>query len=156
MRGRRVKPLFIGEAPSKNEPLPRPLEGRVGRRLSEYAGIAFEEFVDKTERINLLAVRQDTREKGFEFDMEAARMRARDLLPHLYAYTTVVLLGKRVRDAFGVVKDWFEPHYLGNDMGLYEGTTMYVVPHPSGINRWHNDPANRSKMQEFMRKVVQG
>lgn len=150
-----MKPLLIGEAPSKNEPLPKPLEGRIGRRLASFAGITFEQYLERFDRINLLEVRQDTKEKGFTFNRETARVSAVALIPRIDRYENVILLGKRVRDAFGIIKEYFEPHHWKHyESGLYEGTTIYVVPHPSGVNRWFNDPANREKMSAFMRSIL--
>lgn len=150
-----MKILIVGEAPSKNEPLPRPIEGRIGRRLAALAGLSFEEFLARTDRINLLDVRQDTREKGFEFDRWTATKRALEIIPTLKGPRNVILLGKRVADCFGIVKGYFEPHHLdeGNP-AMFAGTILYVVPHPSGVNRWFNDASNRAKMGEFMRSIL--
>lgn len=149
-----MKPLLIGEAPSKNESLPRPLEGRIGRRLAACAGISFDEYLERFERVNLLDVRQDTKEKGFEFDRWTATKRALEIIPTLKGPRNVVLLGKRVADCFGVVKDWFEPHYLVGNFDAYAYPILYVVPHPSGVNRWWNDPAHLEQMRTFMRSLL--
>ncbi len=136
--------LIIGEAPSKNEPDPKPIEGRIGHRLAAYAGLTFEEFLARTERVNLLDVRQDTAEKGFTFDHTKAVEQARKIIASLEPNRHVILLGKRVARAVGCMKDYFEPCHLENNI------TLYVVPHPSGINRWYNDPANQNMMERFM------
>lgn len=143
-----AKPLLVGEAPSKNEPLPRPLEGRVGRRLAEYAGLTFEQYIERFDRVNLLDVRQDTKEKGFEFDMDAARLSARQLMTTIEPGRVVLLLGRRVAEAVGAVKNYFEP------TRLVDGTTLYVLPHPSGVNRWWNEEANREQVRTFLRSIL--
>lgn len=144
------KPLLIGEAPSKNEPLPRPLEGRSGERLARFAGLAWDDYLEKFERTNLLSVRQDTKEKGFEFDHDAAVVRAREIVNAIEPDRVVVLFGKRVAAAFGCVKAYFEVHRLPN------GGRMYVVPHPSGVNRWWNDSNNCRRMWQFMHDLAEG
>ena len=143
-----MKPLLIGEAPSKNEYPPTPLEGRIGKRLAALAGLTFEEFLERFDRVNLLDVRQDTREKGFEFDMASARKNALAAWARFKAGQTVILLGKRVADAFGLKT---VPYFQG--VTLSEAR-VYVMPHPSGVSRWWNDPANVKQAEEFMRGIV--
>lgn len=140
-----MRTLIIGEAPSKNAPDNSPIEGRIGRRLAEFCGLSYEDFLVAFERTNLLEVRQDTKEKGFVFDRKAAAFEAGRIYESLAPDRTIVLLGKRVRDAFGIVKDYFEPHRHPN------GSTFYVVSHPSGVNRWWNDPENKEAMRTFLR-----
>lgn len=142
-----MKSLLIGEAPSKNEHPPTPLEGRIGRRLAEYAGISFEDFLERFERMNLLAVRQDTKEKGFEFDADQARINAMrlDIAPN----RTVVLLGHRVARAFGLRNATYFKLYDGG-----QGRSLYVIPHPSGVNRWWNDVENQIEAARFMRSLA--
>ncbi len=138
------KPLIVGEAPSKNEVTERPIEGRIGRRLARCCGLTLEEFIERFDRVNLLHVRQDTKEKGFEFDRYAGIAAARTLFNAFYPGQRVLLLGHRVRDSFGVVnKEYFEEFYLGS-------AKAYVLPHPSGVNRWWNDVENEKRMYDFM------
>lgn len=142
-----MKPILIGEAPSKNEVTERPLEGRIGKRLAALSGLTLEAFLAHFDRVNLLHVRQDTREKGFEFDADAAalsawRMRQTWLEPRI-----IICLGRRVALAFGVPLDLFTRHMLDHD--------FYVVPHLSGVNRWWNDPKNQLMAEQFMRRIVE-
>lgn len=144
-----MKPLVVGEAPSKNEVTERPLEGRVGRRLADLCGLTLPEFLEQFERVNLLHVRQDTREKGFEFDdveawREAGILRAQGAFMQP---RTVLLLGKRVARAFGCPTEYFARWWI-------DRAEAFVVPHPSGINRWWNDHANVDKAARFMRGIV--
>lgn len=143
-----VKPLIIGEAPSKNEETPRPIEGRIGKRLANYAGISLYDFLAMFDRTNLLHVRQDTKEKGFEFDLPSARIAAATIMKALNDDDLVLLLGGRVAEAFGVHDNYFAKVKLGR-------AEAYILPHPSGVNRWHNDPENKAKMTAFMRKIVE-
>lgn len=145
-----MRPLIIGEAPSKNETTERPLEGRVGRRLADLCGMTLEGYLAFFDRINLLHVRQDTKEKGFEFDVaaaerEAARLRNSELL---FQARVVILLGKRVSMAFGVPTDYFERWWIVE-------AEAYAFPHPSGVNRWWNDHANVDRASRFLRAVVE-
>lgn len=71
-------------------------------------------------------------------------------------YTAFVLLGENVRRAFKVPKSgpWLSWYTV-----KYRGTSKYtslqnvlLLPHPSGLTRWWNDPENvRAAKLEFMR-----
>jgi uracil-DNA glycosylase len=146
-----LKPLMIGEAPSKNEHVPQPLSGRVGKRMAECCGLTLEEFLDFFERTNLLKERQDTKEKGFEFDSVAAALEAEKLWHDGVTFhndRVVLLLGHRVATAFGAANVYLIEQHLGTR------AKVYVLPHPSGVNRWWNESANVKTMNEFMRRVV--
>ena len=148
-----MKPLIIGEAPAKNEKPPRPLEGRVGKRLAECCGISLDEFLHRFDRINLLSERQDTDEKGFEWDAVAAALSAHAMANafdprfQLHEGRIVLLLGKRVAAAFGAHDKLFEFQRIGTK------AEVYVLPHPSRLNRWWNVPENKAAMQMFIRGV---
>lgn len=146
-----MKPLLIGEAPSKNATHPRPLEGRIGRRLADCAGLSYEAYLEAFERINLLQVRQDTAEKGFEFDMRAARVEAQRLRESgLLRERSVVLLGHRVAEAFNLRG---MRYFHGCPSGMHG--MIWVMPHPSGINRWWNEAENCKAACAFMRGLVE-
>lgn len=143
-----MKPLIVGEAPSKNEVTERPLEGRVGRRLAKCCGLSFEDYLERFVRVNLLHVRQDTKEHGFLFDLPAAKKEAAQLMTSFARGQIVLLLGGRVAEAFGVHDHYFAKVALGK-------AEAYILPHPSGVNRWYNDVSNVMKMETFMRGIVE-
>lgn len=145
-----MKPLIVGEAPSKNEITERPIEGRIGRRLAACCDMSLDAFLAHFDRVNLLHVRQDTREKGFEFDGAAAnhaaiQMRADNAF---VKDRIVLLLGRRVAMAFGCPQGYFERWFI-------DEAEAYVLPHPSGVNRWWNMAANEERMQTFMKAIVE-
>lgn len=144
-----MRPLIIGEAPSKNEVPPTPLGGRVGRRLAACCGITLEEFLVRFERVNLLDVRQDTREKGFEFDATAAAHAASLLIRHKLfdEPRLVLLLGRRVAQAFGCDVGYFNRWFINQ-------AEAYVLPHPSGVSRWWNSVENQQHAAAFMRSII--
>lgn len=145
----RPKPLIIGEAPSKNETTEHPIEGRVGKRLATCCGMTLQDFLKHFDRVNLLHVRQDTKEKGFEFDAKAGKAAADELRKSFQPDQVVLFLGGRVSEAFGVHGPYFEQRVVN---GI--NTRAFIVPHPSGVNRWWNDPANLAQMNTFMRSIV--
>lgn len=143
-----MKPLIIGEAPSKNEITASPLEGRIGKRLAVYAGLPFPTFLTHFDRVNLLDVRQDTDEEGFTFDLPVARINAELLRLNFKPGQIVLLLGGRVAEAFKIHGPYFEKHTI-------DEAEVYIVPHMSGVNRWHNEAENKAEMTRFMREIVE-
>jgi uracil-DNA glycosylase len=142
-----VKPLIIGEAPSKNEATERPIEGRIAKRLAKCAGLSLEEFLEHFDRVNLLHVRQDTKDKGFLFDLPAAKVEATRIVTTIKPHQVVILLGGRVAEAFGIHHEYFVEVPLGEGFA-------YIVPHPSGVNRWWNSPYNVRNASVFMHSII--
>ena len=146
--------LLIGEAPSKNHGkrnldvclvcralnIP-PVAGTLGRLRTQHKKLF--NFVMTTKHINLLDEWPGSSGRGSAFPIEKARETA-----HIYAlqfgqYDAVFLAGKRVARVFDLHDaEYFERTDLG----------VYVVPHPSGINRWWNDPCNREMTREFLER----
>lgn len=60
-----------------------------------------------------------------------------------------MLLGRRVAAAFGVSAPYFS-------VARVAGAAVVVVPHPSGVNHWYNEPENVARMRRFMRALVRG
>jgi len=144
-----MKPLIIGEAPSKNETTPRPIEGRIGRKLAKFSSLTFEEFLETFDRVNLLEVRQDTKEKGFQFNAAEAAVNAMRMINNMFDDGRVVLLlGKRVAHAFGAHADYFQVQHLGTK------AHVYVVPHPSGVNHYWNHSDNCEKVRQFFARIL--
>lgn len=143
------KPLIIGEQPSKNGDPSKPIQGRIGERLAECAGLTFDEYMEKFDRMNLLDVRAEYSGKGMDFNVKAARSTARELITRAFLPGRLILiLGKRAASAFGMTSIAYFQRMVIN------GAEVYVVPHPSGINRWWNLPENEQQMIRFMRTVV--
>lgn len=136
-----MKPLLVGECPGRTGG--QPLEGAIGYRLAELAGLTYEEYLERTERTNLFDAHQPT------WDAPAARLQAWSLVAMATAWDPwpgryIMLLGRRVAVAFGFEDArWMEPRGLS--------TIWVALPHPSGRNRWYNDPENRDKLSAFLR-----
>ncbi len=81
--------------------------------------------------------------KGSYFPAVVAKEKAREFRPPLHVHT-LVLLGMRVAAAFNMhLVPYFERR-------AYRDRLIYVAPHPSGVNRWWNDPANRWQARCFL------
>lgn len=62
----------------------------------------------------------------------------------------VLLLGRRVVRAFGL-EDLRPLGSVSRSAGI--GPIIVAVPHPSGRNRWYNDPANAADAEDVLRSV---
>ena len=144
-----MKPLIVGEAPSKNQSPEQPIEGRIGLRLAVCAGMTLPEFLTFFERVNLLHVRQDTAAHGFQFDEQAAALEAEKFRATFTSERIIILLGQRVAKAFGITPTdcYFVQHSIG-------AADVRVLPHPSGINRWWNSKENLDHATLFMQNIV--
>lgn len=140
-----VRPLLIGEAPGRASR--RPFEGRCEAQLAALAGVTVPALRAAVVMRNLLGAWPGAAAKGALFPLPAARARAAVL--RLGARDRVVILaGKRVARAFGV-----QAPYLARV--ALRGRTAYVLPHPSGVNRWYNSARNRARASRFLRGVLE-
>jgi hypothetical protein len=178
-----IKPLLLGESPSKSGDRYHmfPLSGRVAKTLCELAGIPPQEdgstygrwtwaLYEHFECANLfaryahaipwqgdLATVNFARliwDARFDVDRDATeRERPR----------TVVCLGRKVQAA---ALDWFDGHLaLGGDdfydWNIGERRTdrglvdLVAIPHPSGLNRLLNDPAERERCGLTLREAME-
>lgn len=143
---------LVGQAPGKGDPT-TPLMGRAGRRLSFLMGVGWpDEYVELFARVNLLDEYPGAREgKGDLFSVTDAREPAAEIVALIEAHGggEVVLLGKNVAKAFGVVEaDWLEM------IDLTSKVRASIVPHPSGVNYWWNDKKNRRAAATHLRRVA--
>lgn len=140
--------LLIGQAPSQNGDPDKPLEGKIGNRLAKLAGLSTEEYLERTERVNLLSEWPGKDGKGDEFDAETAKQSAKDMTERLKG-RRVLFLGRKVAAAFGETDlswmEWKTCRRLKAEVA--------AIPHPSGIVLWWNDPENKKKAAEFLRKT---
>lgn len=87
--------------------------------------------------------------QGVPWDAAMAREVAAAWLPRLSEFDLVMLAGRRVVDAFGVELLGTVSECCGSEVDL-GGVAGLVLPHPSGLCRWWNDPEN---VAEFRRRV---
>ncbi len=143
-----MKPLIIGEAPGKNGDASMPCEGRIGARLASCAGITFDEYLDLFDRVNLLDEQPQDAPKGMAFNVKLAGKVAHQMELTMPRWPFILLLGKRVAAAFKFTSvNYFQQVAI-------DGIPTWVVPHPSGVNRWWNSFDNELQMIRFMRGIV--
>jgi hypothetical protein len=123
-------------------------KGGTGHRLWELAaartGVTQLQWLGMTDRRNLCQE---------EWDMEAARIQARVWTPELWSRVTV-LLGAEVARCFpstGLICQWAKPH----GTPPRAAPPWVTIPHPSGMNRWYNDPINRAAVEILLGDVVE-
>lgn len=108
-----------------------------GLRLARLFCLDSDDYLELVERRNLLP-------GSMAWNPIAARTAARTM--KLYN-CDVVCLGSRVARAFGLKAEWL----IAQPM---QRAVFYVIPHPSGRNRWYNDFDNRSAVRRLLRQLV--
>ncbi len=145
------KPLLVGmNNPQGNRALvPYPV-GCTGYRIYEMlhrtTGCFRIDYMTTFDRINVL---NDQR-----WSAAAARANREAILTQMEG-RTAVLMGRAVPAALGLPPTlWDGPHRLG--AAVYDVDrrwTLYYLPHPSGLNRWYNDIANRDAAASLLTEL---
>lgn len=160
-----TKPILIGEAPEKDArsdcPLyPYPPQSSGGKLYSMSPFTNRKAFIKSCYRLNLLAEYPGDGDKLWTWPKERARHCAMNLKGSgLVSDRRVVLVGAKVASAFDLplgfgpdtinVLQWYEWPFGGYSKDF----TVAIMPHPSGLNRWYNDPVNRMRTEEFLREL---
>jgi uracil-DNA glycosylase len=142
-----MRPLIIGEAPARTGDPRRPLMGRSGSRLAALCGLDLQDYARTFARANVLERWPGKLGKGDAFDLPTARLRAALLRRRFVGGRLVVLLGLRTARAFGLPAAYLTPARVAC-------ANVVVLPHPSGINRWWNDPENVRRATRFLRRLA--
>lgn len=146
-----MKPLLIGEAPSRKSDPKKPFQGASGRRLARMAGLDSEEDLPTRFRMTNVLGRWpgtgNAGEKGSRFPIARAKRAAR----RIELLGVVILAGRRVAKAFGMAE---APYFRWYATDRHGPCRIAVIPHPSGCNQFYNVPANREKVAAFLRGVL--
>lgn len=143
-----VSLTIVGQAPNRHG-LSDPdevLTGRSGRKIAEIAGLSFDDFLF-IRRVNLNKRWNGKAGKGDRFMMSEGRASAQRLLDEDHG-GGMVLLGRSVAKCFGLEK--CEPLTTV----LAYGRRFFIMPHPSGVNRWWNDPKNVKAAKRSLRRFI--
>jgi hypothetical protein len=148
-------PLLVGEAPARGTLGCFTVFSRSGRRLERLIGRPFE-------AVNLISRPLGP---GERWPADQARASAALLYRDCLAGREVVLLGRRVSDAFRGLSPWtdslagsawFSCGYptVPDPRGGWSRCILWIAPHPAGTSRWWNDRGNRSVARCFFRNVL--
>lgn len=143
-----MKALIVGQAPSRDTDGQAPFTGRSGARLADLLGIPHPALPRYVDLVNLIDRWPGKRGKGDRFPIGEARAAAAMLLS-VTPHDRIVVCGGRVAEALGLPVDIrpLETHTRGPRLFL-------MLPHPSGVNLWWNDPDHVAAATERLRKFI--
>jgi hypothetical protein len=119
------------------------LTGATGRRIASLAGVSWLQYLHDTTRTNIVWVPDQWKDPARVLD-GVARVRAQ-----MVREGRTIVFGVKAQQALTMSK--LEPMIWYMTAG---GTDMAVMPHPSGLNRWYNDPANVARAGDFLREAL--
>jgi uracil-DNA glycosylase len=147
---------LIGQAPGPNNGRRRAFEGPCELRLAGLLGVSVEELRSRLRMTNLLD----------EFPGDAGRHRGKgDVFPLAVAREAArrkplvgmsILAGRNVATAYGIRNALY---FRWVTVGWSRDTSpvlVCVIPHPSGVNRWWQERANRLRARSFLRRHLFG
>jgi hypothetical protein len=135
---------LVGQAPSRTSDPSRPLAGRPCAFLGSLVGLDADAFRRRFRCLNLLQAFPGKAGKGDAFPIAPARSAAAQVRGR-----RLLLLGRNVARAFGHAD---APLLRWERRG---GRLVAVLPHPSGINVWWNEPRNRRAARRFLRETLE-
>ncbi len=148
--------FVVGEAPGDPRTRAaggRPFDSRTrsGRRLAVLLGV--DEVADAYPVLNLVDRWPGRTAHGAAFPRGLASARAAALWYDLPS-GDLLLVGKRVAAAFGVSEEYLRWEDVTRIDGRRRRTRRVAVfPHPSGVNRWWNEPRNAAAAARFARSL---
>jgi hypothetical protein len=163
-----MRPLIVGEAPSRELYACSPLYGQVGRRLAVWADLcspeasldeAYDALTDAFMVANLSdrvvgdwdSVQHEV--TGWDAGLAAQAALRCAVLMEDRGVGQCVLLGGKVAKAFGLHdQDLYVPATV--DRGYLGPLTYRRVPHPSGRCRKYNDPLHRAAASQALREAI--
>lgn len=142
-----MRPLVIGQGPSRTTVGLPALSGQSGRRLATLATIPHSTFLALAETTNIFNERSDQWSAALAI-VEAAKI---DVTGR-----RVLCLGRQVARAFGAPRSLL---YYGKFMakaGETRTESAWLFPHPSSVSRYWNDPEHRVLAGVFIRDFLAG
>jgi len=149
-----VKPLIVGQAPSRNNPAPFS-GGMTGRRIAHLLDVRYDALPALVRWENLLDEWPGKSGKGDRFDIDAARAAATALVEREAhramrdkTEPRLLLLGRAVTKSFGIFEAEPFTFYTAGPLRIA------MLPHPSGINHFWNSPENVERAARFLRETI--
>lgn len=154
------KTILLGEAPGRGFDDQPAFSSRSGQRLSELLGVDVRQ-VFKCQNL-LPAWPGKGSSKGAAFPAVEARQAAEQFMQRLCLASMdregrdrrIILAGTRVAKAMRVrpgvpILTWTS-FWVGSTTHWCGDHEFAVLPHPSGVNRWWNDPACVERARQFL------
>ena len=134
--------LLVGEAPGRDGATLDDPRSRSGKRLTELGagGLPFVNILDEWPG-------PASKGAGFEWNSPEVQRAVGRKLDGLPRRPALVFLGLRAARAF----DWRGAYF---EWGQCRGRRVVTVPHPSGVNRWWNEPANVRRARRFFGTIT--
>lgn len=138
-----MKPVLVGEVnPYGVDPFfalyPLP-EHASGGRLAKILGLTRGEYLRRFERVNLCVG---------HWSAKQARVAA-ELLDRASSASPLLLLGRRVARAFEYDAEFWTSYVPAGRLGR-----IYLIPHPSAMNRVWNDPRAVVRTRDFLAEFL--
>lgn len=159
LRRAHKKIVIVGQQPQSNDPedplsCDHPMWS--GYRLMQMSGLSPEGYRETFHRINLNYL------PDRKFSVSTPQKnRAAMIWTTLHPDDILVILGTGVMKAFkGLVGELepLQPHLTKRikDGRYVAGHSVVLIPHPSGLNRWYNNPENTRRAAEALRGLAGG
>lgn len=156
-------PVLVGIAPARpgeeGQPLSAIAPKSTGRRIADMLDLSPLEYMREFDRVNVCP----TWKEG-TIAPRSYHRHAENLAGSILRGRRVVLLGANVAECFGVFKppllEWVKEAGIAHGLaGFRVGRlplpfSWAVLPHPSGRNRWYNDPDNARLARQFLRDIL--
>lgn len=144
--------LFVGQAPGRGGDPARPLgsASASGRRFLRLAGLTEEQLYDRARVVNLVDYWPGKKGKGDAVPMVVDLV----VITAIAESDKTVFVGRAVCDrllgsAVSRRMDFFRWYSAFGGLSLFA-----VMPHPSGVNYWWNDPENEGRARRFLRRTL--
>jgi uracil-DNA glycosylase len=163
------KKWIVGESPGPLGDPNRPLfersglPSRSGDFLARLAGCSLQELHDRWTIRNVLKnfPGRDPSGRGDAFPAEEARQPGEEILRRaISCHAKVLVLGKRAAEALGLTDARYLEWYKKSQANPWhkdtpDTATIGILPHPSGINHWWNEPGRLVRAAKFMEEFLE-
>ena len=146
-----MTPLLLGPAPGRRGGRAfAPAPGSAGMHLARLLGVP--DVAELFPVANLLSDWPGPAAFGVGDDLNAAALRAAGIAFDPDRWPRIIMVGRAVARVLSAPPTtpyltWFP---------LTDRTEAALLPHPSGINRWWNDPDNRTRAAVFLLAAANG
>jgi uracil-DNA glycosylase len=149
--------MLIGQAPSKGTEDKTPFSGETGTRIAGMAKMPPSALAGHYALRNALDYFPGKEGKGDAFPPEEAKAAIERIVDQVKGTEVdrLIFVGRGTANAFALDVDhvggylaWFRTAATGPRVWLA------ILPHPSGINRWYNDPQNRAAAALFLQLEI--